>query len=84
MFPDELKLAKGIPIFISLDQQWSNTLFCNKYIFRIFERILYNKLITIVDKYKILSQNQLDFRPGHYTHHVLITLVDNISKSLDD
>ena len=44
---------------------------------------MYNKLIKFLDKYNILDQNQFGFRLGHSTHHVLITLVDTITKSLD-
>ena len=37
---------------------------------------MYNNLIQFLD--------QFGFREGHSTHHALITLVDNITKSLDD
>ena len=51
---------------------------------KIFERLMYNKLIQFLDQYNVLYQNQFRFRQGHSTHHALITLVDNITKSLDD
>ena len=51
---------------------------------KIFERLMYNKLIKFLDKYYIFDQNLFEFRQGHSTHHVLITLVDKISKSLDN
>ena len=87
IFPDELKLAKVIPIYKS-----GSTMELNNYrpisvlnIFsNIFERLMYNKLIKFLDKYNILDQNQFGFRQGHSTHHALITLVDNITKSLDN
>ena len=44
---------------------------------------MYNKLIKFLDKYNILDQNQFGFRQGHSTHHVLITLVDTLTKSID-
>ena len=50
----------------------------------IFERLMYNRLIQFLDKNKVLYQNQFGFRQGHSTHHALITLVDNITKSLDN
>ena len=37
--------------------------------------------ITIITK--VLYENLFGFRQGHSTHHALITLVDNITKSLD-
>ena len=51
---------------------------------KIFERLMYNRLIKFLDKNKVLYQNQFGFRQGHSTHHALITLVDNITKSLDN
>ena len=87
IFPDELKLAKVIPIYKS-----GSTMELINYrpisvlnIFsKIFERLMYNKLIQFLDQYNVLYQNQFGFRQGHSTHHALITLVDNITKSLDD
>ena len=82
IFPDELKLAKFIPIYKS-----GSTMELNNYkpIFsKIFERLMYNKLIKFLDKYNILDQNQFGFRQGHSTHHALITMVDKITKSLDN
>ena len=32
----------------------------------------------------VLYENQFGFRQGHSTHHALITLVDTITKSLDN
>ena len=46
--------------------------------------LIYNRLIQFLDKNKVLYQNQFGFRQGHSTHHALITLVDNITKSLDN
>ena len=86
IFPDELKLAKVIPIYKS-----GSTMELNNYrpisvlnIFsKTFER-LYNKLIKFLDKYNIHDQNQFGFRQGHSTHHALITLVDKTTKSVDN
>ena len=85
--PDEIKLAKVIPIYKS-----GYTMELNNYrpisvlnIFsKIFERLMYNRLINFLDKYNILYQNQFGFRQGHSTHHALIALVDKITKSLDN
>ena len=45
---------------------------------------MYNRLIQFLDKNKVLYQNQFGLRQRHSTHHTLITLVDNITKSLDN
>ena len=50
----------------------------------IFERLMYIKLIQFLDQYNVMYQNQFGFRQGYSAHHALITLVDNITKSLND
>ena len=63
IFPDELKLANVIPIYKS-----GSTMELNNYrpiselnIFsKIFERLIYNKLIQFLDQYNVLYQNHLD------------------------
>ena len=50
---------------------------------KIFESLMYNKLIKFLDKYNFSDQNKFGFRQGHSTHHALITLIDKITKSLD-
>ena len=44
---------------------------------------MYNRVITFLDRYNILDQNQFGFGQKHSSHHALITLVDKIRKSLD-
>ena len=85
--PDELKFAKVIHIYKSgstmeLSNYRSISVF--NIFSTIFERLMYNKLIQILDQYNVLYQNQFGFRQRHSTHHALITLFDNITKSLDD
>ena len=45
---------------------------------------MYDRLTKFLGKYNILYQNQFGFRQGHSTHQALITLVDKITKSLDN
>ena len=44
---------------------------------------MYDILIQFLDKYNLLYQNQCGYRQDHSTDHALITLVDQITKSLD-
>ena len=85
-FPDELKLAKVIPNFKSGSSRELHNYrpisvlntFC-----KIYEKLMYNKVITLLDIYNIIDQNQFEFRQKHSSHHALITLVDKITQSLD-
>ena len=86
-FPDELKLAKVIPIYKSGSTMELNNdipISVLNIFSKIFERLMYNKLIIFLDKYNILDRNKFGIRQGHSTHHALITLVDKITKSLDN
>lgn len=87
IFPDDLKLAKVLPIYKS----GSTTTLSNyrpisvlNYFSKIFEKVVYNKVINFLDEYNILVDNQFGFRQGHSTHHALITLVDKITKCMDN
>ena len=81
VYPDNLKIAKVIPIF-----KKGNSTSVNNYrpisilspINKIFEKILYSRLMTFIDKSKILYKYQFGFRKKHSTEQALIELVDQI------
>ena len=81
VYPSNLKIAKVIPIF-----KKGNSTSVNNYrpisilspINKIFEKILYAKLIKYIDKSKILYKYQFGFRKNHSTEQALIELVDQI------
>jgi retron-type reverse transcriptase len=50
---------------------------------KIFEKVVYNRLITYFNKYDILFKNQYGFRKGHSTSLALHHLFDNITKAID-
>ena len=87
IFPDELKLARVVPIFKAGDPaQVSNyrpisvlTTFS-----KIIEKIVYNHLLDFLSKNEALYKYQFGFRPSHSTQQAIITLVDRITKSLDN
>ena len=65
IFPDELKIAKIVPIFKSGDK----TLVSNyrpmsvlSFFSKIFETILYNHLIEFIEKHDLLYKFQFGFR----------------------
>ena len=65
IFPDELKLAKVIPIYKSRStMELSNyrPISVLNVFSKIFERLMYNKLIQFLDQYNVLYQNQFGFR----------------------
>ena len=50
----------------------------------VFEKLIYNRLFTFVDKFKIACDNQHDFRKQHSTNMALINIIDQISQGIDD
>lgn len=84
--PDEVKIARVIPVFKADDQ----SLFTNYRpisIFpsfsKFFERVIYNPLINYSNKLEVLSNSQYGLRKGHSATLALIDLYDKISSSID-
>ena len=50
---------------------------------KIFEKIIYSRLINFIEKYQILYKFQYGFRKNHSTEHALIELVDQIRLNMD-
>ena len=72
--PDELKIAHVIPLFKSGDR----SLFTNyrpvsvlPAFSKIFERAIYNHLLSYLDKHKVLSNSQFGLRKKHSTEYAL-------------
>ena len=85
-FPDELKIAKVIPIFKKDDP----TLFKNHRpiyllptIAKIIEKIIFTQLSLYFNETKQLLDNQHGFRPTHSTECAALKLVDRIVTQLD-
>ena len=84
-FPNELKLAKVIPIFKSGNQQLINNyrpISVLPFFSKIYEKVRANFLISFLDANGILSNFQFGFRHKHSTTHAIITLTERISKRL--
>ena len=84
--PDELKIARVLPLFKSGD----NRVFSNYRLIsvlpvfsKIFEKVVYNRLFDYFNKFNVLSQNQYGFRKGHSTSLALHHLYDKISAAID-
>ena len=86
IFPDYLKHAKVIPVFKCDDKSIINNyrLISVLPIFsKVFEKLMYNRIFSFVDKFKILCDNQYGFRKQHSTYMALINIIDQISRGID-
>ena len=86
IFPSELKLARVVPIFKSGD----SSLLTNyrpisvlSFFLENLEIIVYNIVFDFLCQNEISYDYQFGFRSKHSTQQALITLVDNVTKSLD-
>ena len=86
MFPDELKLAKVVPIFKTGDEQLVQNyrpISVLPFISKIYEKIVANYLIDFLELQDLLYKYQFGFRKSHSTSHAIITLIDRVSQALD-
>ena len=85
-FPEELKLAKVLPIFKADNKQLIQNyrpISVLPYFSKIFEKIMSMYVIEFLETNNILYHNQFGFRKNHSTSHAIITLVERVSKALD-
>jgi hypothetical protein len=86
-FPNEMKLAKIIPLYKSGD-----TIHIGNYrpvsvlpIFsKLLERLMYNRVFSFININNILYKYQFGFREKHSTNLALITLIDKIASAIDN
>jgi len=85
--PNQLKIAKVIPIYKSGDKTSSDNyrpislLSCFS---KIMEKIVYIRLSNFLERCDILSKFQFGFRPNHSTIHPMTKLLNFVSKALNE
>jgi Reverse transcriptase (RNA-dependent DNA polymerase) len=84
--PAQLKIAKVIPIFKSGDKQQLDNyrpISLLNVFSKIYERVVYNRLVTFLNINELLSPYQFGFRKGHSTVHPLTLFMNTVSESLN-
>ena len=87
IFPDELKKAKIIPLYKANDPMLFNNyrpISLLPLFSKVLEKLMYNRLIKLINKYKLLYKYQFGFRKDHSTYMALIILIDKITSALDN
>ena len=82
-----LKLSRVIPVFKSgnIENLISfRPIFLLPVLSKVFEKLVYIRMISFIDKNKIISSSQFGFRRNHSTNHAIIHLTDLISNYLDN
>ena len=86
IFPSELKLARVVPIFKSGDPSLITNyrpISVLSFFSKVFEKVMYNHIISFMNKNDVLYDQQFGFRQKHSTQQAIIMLVDKITRSLD-
>ncbi len=84
--PDSLKIAKVVPIH----KKGKLSEFCNyrpvsvlPALSKIYERLVYNRILEFIDKHEIFSNDQFGFRKKYSTSHALNSLVNQFHDSVE-
>ena len=86
-FPHEMKIAKVVPIYKAGDAMHIGNyrpVSVLPVLSKIFEKVMYTRLIAFITRHKILYKYQFGFRESHSTNMALITLVDKITSAIDN
>ena len=86
-FPEELKLGCITPIYKKGDKDSIENYrpVCSLSPFsKIIERIIYDRMITFINKNNIFSKSQFGFRKGMSTESALIDYINKIQSGLND
>ena len=87
VFPDEMKIARVLPLYKSDDPMIANhytPVSILPAFFKIFEQTMYIRLLNFLMKHKLLYEYQFGFRQNHSVYMSLIILVDKILTSLNN
>ena len=83
---DVFKVAKVIPVFKKGGVELVNNyrpISLLPVVSKIFERIIYDKMVSFLNKHGILSESQYGFRKCHSTQHAILEAIDRILKLLE-
>ena len=86
IFPKLCKAAKVIAIFKKEDPllcQNCRPISLLPIYSKMFEKLLYTRMYSFLEKNKLLNNNQFGFRLNHSTSHALINLTETIKRQID-
>ena len=88
IYIDALKISKTIPIFknkgsdLHIQNYRPISLLSN--IDKIFERVMFNRVVDFLNKHNCIYNKQFGFRKNHSTVHALLDLTEEIRHALDN
>jgi len=85
-YPSKLKLAKILPVYKSDDETDPNNyrpIALLSIYNKIFEKLVYKRLINFIDQNNILNKSQYGFREKHSTQHAILDIISKIQSNID-
>ena len=86
IFPDILKTAKVIPLHkkdSKLDHINYRPISLLSVFSKIYEKLIYSRIYSYLDKYNLIYSKQFGFRGGYSTNHAIISITEHIRNLLD-
>ena len=86
-FPNQLKVAKVIPLYKDGDRSDPSNyrpISLLPVIGKIFEKIIYLRIVNFLDHFKLLNKNQFGFRKKRSTIDAICSLTENIHHVLNN
>ena len=86
VFPDEMKLANIIPLFKAEDPMLFNNyrpVSLLSIFSKLYEKVMYKRLMDFLEEQKILYNKQFGFRKGHSTYMPIMLLVDRLVRAME-
>ena len=86
-FPDQLKIAKVIPLFKSGDRNCIDNyrpISILPAFSKVFEKIISSRLINYLEKNNLLTEHQHGFRGQRSTESAVLQFVNNVYRNLED
>ena len=87
VFPDELKLANVLPLYKNEDPYVFNNyrpVSLLNVLSKVFEKVMCNRLIEILEMYQILVNQQFGFRKLHSSYIALMILMEKLITALEN
>ena len=87
VFPNCLKIAEVIPIYKKRDQNMPTNyrpISLLSQFDKFFEKMLFSRLFSYLDKNQLLSKNQFRFRPNSSIQFAKSTIHDKLIKNIDN
>jgi hypothetical protein len=86
IYPIKLKIAKIIPVHKGEDETDASNyrpISLLSVFNRIFEKIVYKRMMSYIEKQDLLYSSQYGFRKGHSTQHAILELVNEIQTNMN-